>query len=264
MANFNININAVPNIPFVPTQYKIRQESCLTGVTGIPIGIVNDTNTPGINFIFSEYTGALGWKTLNISNITYTEPTFFNLAYNGATLTPNIDPDLIVQSINVLNVATNESIPLFFANYDNNLADRNASIGFDIEIIDTNDVSLGKVRVGIVFLYVECIPPSSKSPVITNSTVITSCSTTVEVTVKVPAESSRYVSKVVSDGFGSVTGTLPATITEDTTYTMTIEGSTSGVISEYSSVQLLVKEVATSSLFLGSKTINRNHSGNIC
>jgi len=264
MANFTININALPEIPYVPTQYKIRQESCLTGVTGVPIGIVNDTNTPGINFMFSEYTGALGWKTFKISNITYTEATFFNLAYNGSIINPNVDPNVVVQSINVTSVDVNEAIPLLFANYDNGLANKNASIGFDIEIIDTNNVSLGKVRAGIIFLYVECIPRVAKSPIATNSTIINSCNTTVKVSVKVPAESSRYVSKFISDGFGSVSGTLPAKITQDTTYTITIEGSTSGTVSKYSSVKLMVKEAATSSLFLGTKIITRNHSGNIC
>jgi len=265
MADFNINIAALPNIPYVPTQYKNRQGDCLSGVTGIPLGIVNDTNTPGINFLFSEYTGGLGWKTLNISNITYTEPTWFNLEYNSVTLTPNVDPDVVVQAIPVTGVATNAAIPLFFANYDNDLATRNASIQFDLEIIDTNDVSLGKVRGGIVFLYVECIPPVVLKPISQDSLTTDSCSTVKVVTVKVPVGSSRYVQKVVIDGFGSVSGTLPATITSDTQYTLTIDGDTSGFTnSVYSRVEVNVKFSATSGTTLGSQYISRVHSGNIC
>lgn len=267
MANFNITIDAEPNIPYVPTYNKIRQGDCLTGVTGVPLGIVNDTNTPGINFLLSEYTGGLGWKTLNISNITYSQPTWFDLEYNSVTLTPNVDPNVVVQAIPVTGLATNAAIPLFFANYDNDLATGNASLQFDLEIIDTGDTSLGKIRAGIIFLYVECIPPVTKAPIVQDSYTDTSCLTSMQVTVKVPAEGSRYVSGINSDPtYGSFSPALTTeTITADKTYTMTIDannaGSTNG---EYTVMQILVKEAATSPLFLGGKTISRNHSVNIC
>ena len=233
MANFNINIGAEPNIPYTPTNDKIRQGDCLTGITGIPLGIVNNVNTPGITFLLSEYTGGLGWKTLNISNLQYNNDSFFDLAYNGSTITPNVDPNVVVQAIPVTSVATNEAIPLLFANYDNDVATLNSSIGFDLEIIDTNDVSLGKIRIGIVFLYIECIPPAVKEKIGIVSTDSNSCFLEKVVSIKVPSESTRYV-------------------------------STAGSVTTYSRVQIYVKEAATSGTIIASEYISRSHGGNIC
>lgn len=265
MADFNINIAAVPNIPLEPNYDKVRQGDCLTGVTSIPIGMVNDTNTPGIQFLLSEYTGANGYDTIRISNLLYTDESNWFLEYNGVPLVPNVDPNVVILTVDVTAVAVNAAIPLFLAKYDNDAITGNATIAFDFEVEDTLGTIFGKVRAGVIFLYVECIPPVQKATITEISVLQNGCETTRVVRVNVPAEGSRYVSKVESDGFASVTGgTFPATITVDTEYTLKIDADNSGPNGIYSVAQLLVKESATSGTFLSAATVSRNHTGNIC
>lgn len=265
MANFNITINAQPNIPYDPTYDKIRQGDCLTGVTSVPIGIIKTQETPGIHFLLSDYVAANGWAELRISNINYTNESNFFMKYNSIALTPNVDPNVVLATIDVTSVSVNEAIALLFADYNNNNINKNESLAFDLEIQDTLGTSLGKVTVGIVLLYVECIPPAVKEKVVINSTTDVACYIEKVVTVKVPAESSRYVYKVTSDVYSTVTGgTLPSTITSDTQYTLRIDVSTVGSVSIYSKAQLFVKEKASSGTIVGSASVSRNHAGNIC
>jgi hypothetical protein len=262
MAGFNLNIDAQISIPYNPNFTKLRQGDCLVGTTAVPLGITNDVEVPGIEFLFSEYTGANGWDNIRISNLSYTDASKFYLEYAAATLTPNVDPDIVLATMAVPAVATNDAIPTLFVKYVNSTVDSNEQIAFDIEVEDVLGGFLGKVRYGISLIYVECIVPIP--PIVEVSSLENGCVTQVEVTVTVPPEGSRYVYKVESDAFSVVSGTLPATITTDTNYILSITADNSGPNSEYSVAQLWVKDTSTSTITIDGKSISRNHKGSIC
>lgn len=265
MADFNINIAAKPNIPYIPNNGKIRQGDCLTGITSLPIGIVETVNTPSIEFLFSEYTGANGWAELRISNLVYTHEDKFFVEYNSVALTPNVDPNVILATIDVTGVSANQAISTFFAKYNNTTLTQNASLSFDVEIEDTLGNSLGKVKYGVILLYVQCIPPAKKEKITVNSITDTDCLIRKVVTVKVPPEGSRYVYSTFTGAHTSISGgTLPATITSDTQYTMEINVSKVGGSTQFSTMFLFVKETSTSGTVIDSQKIERYHAGNVC
>ena len=206
------------------------------------------------------------WKSLRISNIVYTETNDFYLKDNGSKLIPNAEPDVIVATIPVTGVAENAQIPNFFAAIVNANYDRNRSLAFDLEIIDTSDNPLGKVNVGIIGLYVECIEQQEKATITKGFPSTTSCQSHLGITVKVPAGSTKYVYAVESDGFCSIGGiSLPATISSNKTFNMYIDASNSaGSNSVYSRINIYVKASATSSSIQASASLSRNHLGNQC
>jgi len=267
MATFSININAEPVIPFQPNASKYRNvDPCATGEQDIPLGVIEANNTPANYYLLTDYTGANNYKTLNIKNLNMPDDPAFYMEYNGVKLVPDPDPDVTVLSVNITGIAADAVIPLFNLVYNPDLVTATSAIFYDIEIIDVTDASLG-VKSGLIFLtYQECAPVAVKDKITVDSATNTSCYTEEVVTVKVPTGSSRYVYGVISDGFGSITGgTLPETITADKTYTLKIDasnaGSTNGI---YSVVQLFVKDNVTDGTVNAHRTINRNHSGNIC
>jgi hypothetical protein len=265
MATFNININAEPVIPYVPQGLKIQRSNCTTPYTEtIPLGIVETTNTPGIEFIFKDYSG-VGWDTLRIYDVEYSSEATFYVEYSGSKLLPNVDPNVAVATIDVTLVNANESVPTFQLEFDASTLTQNDFIKFTVEIEDTATNLGGKVDVYFYSLPLECPPVSPLINITEDSVLQNGCETTRVVTVNVPTEGSRYVYGVISDGFGTITGgTLPATITSDTQYTLKVAADNSGPITTYSSVQLYVKESVSSPTILASKSVTRNHIGNIC
>lgn len=268
MGNFSININAEPAPSYKPSYNKIRQTACATGVTNYPLGIVkiSEGAAATANYLLREYTGINSWKTLRISNVVYSSTNKFYLKYNGAKLVPNANPDTILANFNVSSVNANEAIPLLFAAFDNATFSRNETITFDLEFTDTSDNSLGKVNVGIIGLYVECVEQQEKATITKGFPSTSSCQSHLGITVKVPRGSTKYVYAVESDNFCSISGiSLPATISSNETFNMYIDGSDSaGFVDTYSRITIYVKASATSSSIQASAGLSRNHTGNQC
>lgn len=268
MANFNININAQPVIPYTITTQgtKIQRSNCTVPLTeDIPIGLVSNTNTPGVNFLLGDYSG-IGYSTLRVYNVEYRDDTEFYLEYAGSKIIPNVDPNVAVATIDISTVLINEAIPTFNIVIDASPLDAQQAISFEVEIEDTATDLGGKVFKGYSLLPIECAPVAVKDKVVTDSSTNTSCYTEAVATVKVPTGSSRYIYGVITDGFGTIAGgTLPETITADKTYTLKIDadnsGSNNGI---YSRVSLNVKDNVSDGTVNASKVITRNHSGNIC
>lgn len=266
MADFTININAEPVIPFQPNGSKFRQIPCTAGEQDIPLGVIEATNTPANYYLLTDYTGANNYKTLIIKNLQMPDDPAFYMEYNGVKLVPNVDPNVAVLTVNITGIAADAVIPLFNLVYNNDLVTATSAITYDIEIIDVTDASLG-TKPGLIYLtYVECPPTIVKEKVVVDSSTNNSCYTEEVVTVKVPTGSSRYVYGVISDGFGSITGgTLPETITADKQYTLKIDAANgTSMDSFYSVVQIFVKDSVSDGTINAHRTISRNHSGNIC
>jgi hypothetical protein len=265
MADFVININAEPVIPYTVAPFKIQRDNCVTPYTEtIPLGLLETLNTPGIEWIFRGYTG-VGWSTLRIYDVEYSDEAGFYVEYAGSKLLPNVDPNVAVATIDVTTVNANESVPTLQIELDASTLTQNDFIKFTVEIEDTATNLGGKLDVYFNLVVVQCPVVNPKTRIVIDSTTDTSCFIEKVVTVKVPAEGSRYVSGTTINGFGSITGgALPATITSDTQYTLRIDASFVGTVTTYSRVELKVKDTVTSGTTLASTYITRNHGGNIC
>lgn len=264
MADFNINIAAEINIPYEASAEKFRRNDCVVINEDIPIGIVNNVDVPGTLFLLKEYTAANGWKWLRMYDPQYSSPSTMYFEYNTTNLTEDVDPNAVKASVDVGSVLINEAVPFFFLKLDGHTVTGNESAFIDIEIEDTTTGLLGRIRIGFYLIKEDCqvIAPPVVSEV---SLLQNGCETTMEVSVKVPPEGSRYVYGVVSDGYGSISGgTLPETITASKTYTLKIDADNSGPNGIYSRIDLYVKASAATGPILGSKNISRNHTGNIC
>lgn len=268
MGSFSINIAAEPANNYDPTYNKVRQESCATGTTDYKLGVTKTDEGSAVadaNYLLKNYNGNVTWDRLRISNLSYTNSAKFYLKYNGTKLLPGVSPSTVLIDIDISGVGIHDVIPLLFAVFNNDTFSRNETISFDLQLLDSGGGSLGTVNVGIIGLYVECIPPVEAATISKGASVNTGCLSQKTITVKVPSGGSKYVYAVESDGFCSISGiSLPATITSDQTFTMTIDASNSGTTSTYSRIQIYVKESASSSSIQASSFVSRNHTGNIC
>lgn len=266
MASFDININNKPVISYVAKFESFQKNNCSVLNQTIPVGVINKIEVPGILFLLKEYINVSDWKTLRIYNAVYSKETSFYYEYNGVKIPQyGVDPNVLEATVDIESVLDNESIPLLTLVLDNHTLTSNETAYIDITIEDVSSQVLGRITVGFNLIAQQCPAAVNVKPITPVSSVTNSCYTESVVTVKVPAGSSRYVSVLVAGGFGTISGgSLPATITSDTTYTLKIDAATGASNPIYSTVQLFVKLSSSSGTTLGSTIVRRNHTGNIC
>lgn len=263
MGNFTININSQVIPPYTGENKFFDVQSCLTPYSkSISLGIAKDTDSSIITYILASYTG-VGWDTIRIYDIEYSDDSTFYLEYNGNKLVPNIDPNVAVATIDVSTVLINQAIPTFSIEIDSSALTSNESIKFTVEVEDTATNLGGKVDVYFNLLPEECldVPVEEITEV---SKTITTCETTAVITVNVPPESSRYVAISASGSFTTIPLGLPETITSSKNYTLTIEGDNVGMASSYSIITVTVKSSAASAHILAAYTLTRNHKNLYC
>ena len=268
MGAFSINIGSAPADNYNPTYNKIRQTACATGTTDYNLGITKTDEgsvVANTNYLLKDFVGSPNWDRLRISNLVYSDSAKFYLKYNGTKLLPGVLTSTVLIDIDVSALGIHDVIPLLFAVFNNDTFDSNEAMTFDLELLDSGSSSLGKVNVGIIGLYVECVQPVEKATITKGFPSSSSCESTLGITVKVPSGSSKYVYATLSDGDCSISGlSLPRTITSNETWTMTIQGSNAGSNSVYSRINMYVKASSTSSSIQASASLSRNHTGNQC
>jgi hypothetical protein len=267
MASFDININSKPVLPYTPNFITLTRSNCTALNQSIPLGMARTQENPGIEFLLYTYnTGiAAPWKTLHIRNLSYTNGTNFYLEYNGIKLVPLGDPLADVIAIDVTGVAIDAIIPLFTLELDNIVnTSQTMSMNFSFAITDTNDVQYPATISSATLTINECPPLTQTKPFTLDSTQDFNCFSSAGVTVKVPSEETRHVKIVSSDSFSNFFPSFQETISADKLYFLQIDADKTTGTGTRSTIRIEIRYNSGSANLLGSYTLERRHSGNIC
>lgn len=267
MANFNININSKPVVPYTPNFINITRSNCNTLIESIPVGMARSQENPGTEFLLYTYNNGVAapWKTLYIRNLSYTNGTNFYLKYNGVKLEPLGDPLADIIAIDVTGVAIDAIIPLLTIELDNiSNTNSNMSINFSFAITDTNDTAFDPTITSATLIINKCPPISPSKPLDVQSTQDQNCFSSAGINVLVPAEETRHVKIVSSDSYSNYFPSFEETISATKLYTLQIDADKTTGSNINSTVRLEIRYNSGSSNLIGSYTLQRRHSGNIC
>lgn len=263
MADFTLTIGVKPSPQYVVTALTLFVSlDCDASVIQYPIGLLENTETPSITYwLLQSYSNPTPWKTIKIKNIVYSDglefflsDTLVKIPEAGATV---YDFDITGQTVDTaiadLTVTKNNPIDL-----------KSRTINFDVAIEDTNNVVGTYQSVQLTLKYLECPPTTPFEDITLTLLNNDNCYVAYQVDVNVPAEEERYVTIEQNDARTYYLGTtLPVTISSTTSWTLECD-RVLDLLGPISSITLRVFLDATQSTSIGSYTLKRKNSGNVC